>query len=273
MYERSAPGWFSKVNGFEVDHHALPDEIMEHAGEFYAHNGIEWHRQDGPNEDIFNTRVARGYPIAAWSVDEDGLVHQYNDFRVADWHGDSVSHYSFGIEHQGFTGTPCTERQLDASAALCAAIIEVTEDLWGEEIPLVKVPRISLSNYKTAQGFWDHNDVDNGPLNEGSHTDRLEGRSWADQLAKIGDFLERQPRPAPTFHGTPLRLGMHAADVVRWKRRMAVKGLFDRTGANDGPLYGGAIELATRSLQERRGLPVTGVVDRETWESAWRASL
>jgi len=27
---------------------------------------------------------------------------------------------------------------------------------------------------------------------------------------------------------------------------MAVKGLFDRTGANDGPFYGGAIERATR---------------------------
>jgi len=29
---------------------------------------------------------------------------------------------------------------------------------------------------------------------------------------------------------------------------MAVKGLFDRTGANDGPFYGGAIERATRDF-------------------------
>src|SRR5262245_29306527 len=74
MYELSAPGWFSKVNGFEVTHHELPLDILEEGGTFIAHNGIEWHRQDGPNADIFNTRVDRGYPIAAWSVDEDGLV-------------------------------------------------------------------------------------------------------------------------------------------------------------------------------------------------------
>ncbi|HEY7281152.1 MAG TPA: peptidoglycan-binding domain-containing protein [Actinomycetota bacterium] len=269
MYELSSPGWFSNVNGVGVVHHALPADLMEHAGEFYGHHGIEWHRQDGPNEDIFGTRVARGYPIATWSVDDEGVVHQYNDLRVADWHGDSVSHYAFGVEHQGVTGTPCTTRQLDASAALCAAIIEVTEDLWGEEIPLVKVPRISLSNYKTAQGFWDHNDVDDGPLNENGHVDRLEGRSWADQLTKIGDFLQNQPPPIPTFHGTFLRLGVVAADVIRWKRRMAVKGLFARTDENDGPYYGPAIGRATRTFQQRSGLTVDGVVGPDTWGAAW----
>lgn len=91
--------------------------------------------------------------------------------------------------------------QLDASAALCAAIIEVTEDLAGETIPLVRVPRISLSKYRTAQGFWDHDDVDNGELNENSHTDRLEGRSWPEQLDKIGSSSGRFPGRRPRSTG------------------------------------------------------------------------
>lgn len=269
MYKLSAPGMFSEVNGVDVVHHELPDDLMEHAGEFFAHHGIEWHRQDGPNADIFNTQVARGFPIATWSVDEDGVVHQYNDFRVADWHGDSVSQYAFGIEHQGFAGTACTEAQLDASAALCAAIIEVTEDTWGAQIPLVKVPRISLSNYKTAQGFWDHDDVDNGPLNENGHVDKLEGRSWAEQLAKIGSFLEGHHRPAPEFPGTLLNKGVDAAEVVTWKKRMALQGLFARPSAHDGPHFGPAIERATRIFQERKGLHVDGVVGPDTWPAGF----
>ncbi|HXJ65598.1 MAG TPA: N-acetylmuramoyl-L-alanine amidase, partial [Actinomycetota bacterium] len=266
MYELSEPGRFSVVNGVKVQHHELPDSLMTHAGEFYGYHGIEWHRQDGPNADITGTQIARGYPIATWSVDEDGGVHQYNDFRVAVWHGDSVSHYAYGIEHQGFAGTPCTDQQLDSSAALCAAIIEMTENLRGETIPLTKVPRVSVGNYTGLRGFWDHDNVDNGPLNENGHTDKLEGRSWPDQLAKIGEFLDQQPQPAlPKFGGVLLKLGVDDATVVTWKRRMAAAGLFSLRDANDGPHYGPMIERATKTFQTQSGVDVDGVVGPDTW--------
>jgi peptidoglycan hydrolase-like protein with peptidoglycan-binding domain len=267
-YKLSAPGWFSNVNGFSVNKHALPSSIMDHAGEFFGHHGIEWHRQQGTNDDIYQTEVARGYPIATWSVGDGGEIFQYNDFRIADWHGDSVSHYAFGIEHQGFTGTPCPDKQLDASAALCAAIVEVTEDLWGDVIPLTKVPRVSVSNYTTVKGFWDHTDVDNGPLNENGHSDHLEGRSWGTQLKKIGSFLV-PAKPAPTFHGTLLKVGVEAPDVIVWKRRMAARGLFSKRDTNDGPHYGKSIEQATKVFQARKKLTEDGVVGPKTWNAAW----
>src|SRR3954447_7139496 len=242
MYELLKAGWFKKVNGVAVVVNELPDELMEHAGHFSAHHGIEWHRQDGPNADISGTQIARGFPIATWSVDEQGVVHQYNDFRTCVWHGDSVSQYAFGIEHQGFAGTPCNAVQLDASAALCAAIVEVSAALYGETIPLEKAPRVSLGNYQTVRGFWDHDDVDNGPLNEKGHVDKLEGRSWADQLAKIGSFLQQEQNPAPPFPGTLLKLGVEDASVITWKRRLATKNMFTLRDANDGPHYGAMIE-------------------------------
>lgn len=269
MYKLKAPGWFDEVNGIQVVHHALPDDFMAHAGDFFAHHGIEFHVQAGFGQDIFNTQIARGFPIATWNVDDLGVVRQYNDARLADWHGDSVSHYAFGIEHTGDGVSALKPKQLDASAALCAAIIEWTEDAFGETIPLVKVPRISVSNYQTAKGFWDHTDVDDGPLNENHHVDRLLGCSWDEQLAKVGVFLDKHPRPAPQFHGVLLTAGLDAADVIVWKRRMSVKGLFKRGDANDGPHFGSAIERATREFQKRRALPVDGIVGPKTWAAAW----
>jgi peptidoglycan hydrolase-like protein with peptidoglycan-binding domain len=269
MYKLSEPGWFSEVNGLSVLHHELPENILEHAGRFNAHHGIEFHVQAGTGRDIFQTEVERGFPIATWNVDDLGQVRQYLDFRLAAWHGDSVSQYAFGIEHTGTGLVALKPKQLDASAALCAAIIEMTGAVFGETIPLLKVPRVSVENFKTVHGFWDHDDVDNGPLNENGHTDHLIGRTWAAQLTKIGDFLKRRPVVAPVFHGTLLRLGVDAPDVIVWKKRMAVKGLFALDTENDGPNYGTVIERSTEAFQTRKGLAVDGIVGPQTWEAAW----
>ena len=271
MYKLAKPGWFSEVNGVKVVAHDLGTipGFMEHAGHFVAHHGIEWHRQQGDAADIFNTEKARGYPIATWSVGNAGEIHQYNHWDYADWHGDSPSQYAFGIEHAGFTGTPCPAKQLDSSAALCAAIVEMTHEHFGETIPLVHVPRISIGNYRSAKGFWDHDDVDNGPLNENGHTDHLEGRNWTEQLAVIGKLLAKKPAAVPTFHGTLLSLGVTAPDVLVWKKRMGVKGFFELKSSNSGPHYGNAIEHSTVLFQRRAGVADDGVVGPKTWEAAW----
>lgn len=268
-YTLSSPGWFDKVNGFKVVRLPLPASLMSHAGDFYGHHGIEIHRQQGPNGDITSTQLARGYPIATWNVDDDGVIRQYNDCSICVWHGDSVSHYAFGIEHTGFTGTPFTDKQLVSSAALCAAIVEYTEDRWGDVIPLTKVPRVSVAGYTAVRGFWDHDNVDDGELNEGHHTDHLEGRSWPNFLKDVGHFLNLVPRPTPPFHGTLLKAGTDAVDVLAWKRRMHVKGLFRRTDLNDGPHYGPAIEKATKAFQAKKKLDIDGIVGSKTWGAAW----
>lgn len=268
-YKLSAPGWFSEVCGVPVRHHELPDELLGHGGAFFAHHGIEFHVQAGFGDDIWQTQVDRRYPIATWNVDDTGVVRQYADARMAAWHGDSVSQFAFGIEHTGDAVSPLGERQLDHSAALCAAIIEWTEDAFGETIPLKKQARISLANYRTARGFWDHTDVDNGPLNENGHTDHLIGRSWTAQLAKVGNYLKVVARPAPPFGGELLLLGADLADVVTWKRRMSAKGYFDLRDSSAGPHYGPAIERATRAFQQKRRLAEDGIVGPKTWAAAW----
>jgi hypothetical protein len=195
-----------------------------------------------------------------------GGIHQYNDFHYADWHGDSVSEYAFGVEHTGDGESALTVKQLDASAALFAAIVEMTKDIFGETIPLVKVPRVSVANYRIVKGFWDHTDVDNGPLNENGHVDHLIGRSWADQIAKIKGFLAAA---GPAFPGTLLRLGVDDPAVIVWKRRMAVKGFFNLRDSNNGPHFGSGIEAGTKHFQEKVKLPQDGVVGPKTWNAAW----
>lgn len=267
-YKLSSPGWFSEVNGVKVERVPLSWSMVEQAGDFYAHHGVEFHVQAGPGRDISGTQNDRGYPIANFNVDDLGVVRQYMDARLAAWHGDSVSHYAYGIEHTGDAIHALPLKQLNSSAALCAALVEWTEAAFGETIPLEKVSRVSLANYQTVRGFWDHNDVDNGPLNENGHTDHLIGRSWAKQLEKIASYL-RAPNPAPKFGGVLLQRGVDHADVITWKRRMASKGLFSRTDNGDGPHYGPAIERATVEFQRRRNLEDDGVVGPKTWNAAW----
>lgn len=266
-YELSEPGWFSRVNGVKVVHHRLSDSLMSHAGQFVAHHGIEWHRQQGDGNDISGTQVSRGYPICTFNIGNDGTVNQYNHmFEYAPWHGDSVSQYAYGIEHAGFTGKPCTTAQLRSSHALCAALVEVTQDRFGETIPFTWVTEVNVSNYQSVRGFWNHRAVERGPLNENGHSDLLEGESTSAFLRACKELLV----PAgPPFPGVVLKLGVDDASVVTWKRRMAVKDLFRLLGANDGPRYGVNIEAATKEFQRRRKLTQDGIVGPKTWEAAW----
>src|SRR5262245_61521116 len=127
-YKLSSPGWLSQVFGIKVVKVALSNTMVSHAGEFFAHHLIEHHRQQGDGGDILGTQNARGYPICNWNIANDGTIRQYLTFYRAAWHGDSVSHYAWGVEHAGFTGKPETEAQLRSSEALSAALIELTED-------------------------------------------------------------------------------------------------------------------------------------------------
>lgn len=269
MYKLTEPGWFDEVNGVNVVHHPLPDNFMEHAGTFQAHHGIEMHRQQGDSTDLSGTELARGYPIATFNIGNDGTINQYNHmFNYADWHGDSVSEYAYGIEHAGTTGRPFTPAQLKSSHALVAALIEITDDRFGEVIPVTWVPRVSVANYRTVKGIWNHKAVDSGPLNENNHQDLMEGQTTTAFCTSVKALLGAQSA-GPTFHGTLLKLGTDAPDVIVWKRRMGALGLFVIHGTNDGPYYGGVIESATKAFQKKRKLKQDGIVGPKTWEAAW----
>lgn len=269
-YKLSSAGWLAEVCGLKVVHVPLPDSFLRgHLESFTAHHGIETHVQGGTGRDITQTQIARGFPIACWNVDDLGTIRQYMSFHFVAWHGDSVSRYAWGVEHTGDGVHALTQKQLDASAALYAGLIELTRDAFGSEIPLVKIPRVSLSNYRDVRGIWDHTDVDNGELNENGHVDHLVGRSWPEQLKKIASLMQRHPPVAPKFHGKLLHLGVELPDVLVWKRRMAAKGLFPLRHANDGPHYGNVIEQATRDFQRRRGIHVDGIVGPQTWGEGW----
>jgi hypothetical protein len=272
-YKMAEPGWFEDVNGIRVVHHPLPDRqgdfALSDAGQFVAHHGIEWHRQQGDGNDISGTQISRGYPICTFSIGNDGTINQYcHMFEYAPWHGDSVSQYAYGIEHAGFTGKPATVGQLRSSHALCAALVEITEDRFGEVIPFVWVADVNVGNYRSVKGFWNHRAVQRGPLNETGHSDLLEGESTSAFLRATKALLVPQ-KPAPAFPGVLLKRGVTDAGVITWKRRMASKGLFTLLGQNDGPFFGAGIEDSTRRFQQRKRLDQDGIVGPKTWEAAW----
>jgi len=193
------------VNGREVIHRPLDLGFMAGAGSFNAHHGIEIHRQQGDSTDITSTQIARGYPIATFSIGNDGTIVQYNHmFAYAPWHGDSVSEYAYGIEHAGFTGNPFTAAQLRSSHALVAALIEITHNRFHETIPVQWVPAVTVGNYTTVKGIWNHTDVEDGPLNEEGHHDLLEGESKAEFSSAVNHLLNGE---TPTGgHGSPLSM-------------------------------------------------------------------
>ena len=271
-YKLSEPGWFATVNGIKVVRHPLPLDFMQHAGDFIAHHGIELHRQQGDGTDITGTQIDRGYPIAAFNIGNDGTICQYcHVFDFAPWHGDSVSEYAFGIEHAGFTGKPFTAAQLRSSHALSAALIEITEDRFGEIIPAIWVPSVTVSNYRTVKGFWNHKGVQDGPLNENGHHNLLEGESTAAYCKAVKALLPGAKKAPPFPKTLLLKEGVTDVHVIQWKRRMAAKHLFVLHNENDGPHYGNVIERATRAFQTQRKIAVDGIVGPETWAEGWAA--
>ncbi|MFE9105076.1 peptidoglycan-binding protein [Actinomadura geliboluensis] len=73
-----------------------------------------------------------------------------------------------------------------------------------------------------------------------------------------------QPPPAPA---DVLRVGSYGDAVVTWERQADGRGW--RIKNIDGS-FDEETAVACRALQAALGLPVTGQVDRATWEAAWR---
>lgn len=198
------PGFFASVNGFPVrTHRGL-------ATTFYTDGfpkAILWHYTAGCGDaDIFDVLKARGISVS-FCVGRDGTIVQFLPLDTAGWHAFSMSHFAVGIEHitKG-PGTDCllTDRQLEASAALSAAIIERTKTKHAFTIPTDKRPApVTMTNVQP--GFFDHRDGDPS-WNENGHTDHLFRWTWDKYLGAIEDILA----PAPTYEVTVFRKGQDA---------------------------------------------------------------
>lgn len=191
-------GWFSSVNGFRV--RKQPAD-MPHTSYGAGHpKGILWHYTAGCSDDIIGTLESNGYGGAAFNVGRDGLIHQYAPLDVATWHAREAGQYYVGIEHttKG-PGSECllTDGQLEASAALSAAVVERTFDRHGFRIPLSKLdPPVELHHWQP--GFLDHTDGPNAieaggadrTWNDAGHVDHLYRWSWDRYLGAVRSHLE-----------------------------------------------------------------------------------
>lgn len=77
----------------------------------------------------------------------------------------------------------------------------------------------------------------------------------------------------PPYPGYDLEPGMTNDDAVLvWQIEVLSDGAGDGTGDTEALTngdYGDLEEEACRDIQERAGLPVTGVVDEDTWDATW----
>ncbi|MFD0854572.1 peptidoglycan-binding protein [Actinomadura adrarensis] len=77
---------------------------------------------------------------------------------------------------------------------------------------------------------------------------------------------------APPFQGRLLQRRRpieYGDDVEMWQKRMDERG-WEITV--DGK-YGPQSEAKCKAFQQEKGLPATGVVDKETWEKTWTAPI
>ncbi len=73
----------------------------------------------------------------------------------------------------------------------------------------------------------------------------------------------------PPFAGRMLTVGMSGDDVRRWQSRMRDRGWHLAVSGR----YDSASESICEAFQKDKHLPVTGHVDRQTWDATWSAPV
>jgi hypothetical protein len=180
MYKQRI-GWFGNANGVRVHRHA----VDSHGGSWESGrpNGVVFHYTVGCNDDISGALISRGISCH-FSVGRTGIIYQYVSVRNEAWHADNANGNYIGIEHAAYPGTcELTDKQLDASAKLVAALREYYERQRGFSWPLVKISGPDL-----VAGFHDHRDGDGHLWNYNGHTDHLYKWSWKKYLDKIRSY-------------------------------------------------------------------------------------
>ncbi len=92
--------------------------------------------------------------------------------------------------------------------------------------------------------------------------------AWVKRGAPRPGGAPNPPEPHPSFPGRTLKQPpvMKGEDVRTWQRQMSDRGwAIDVDG-----LYGPGSSDVCKKFQKEKGLPVTGAVDRATWNAAWQ---
>ena len=179
-------GWFTSVNGRPVIKKPLSLSTTSWAKGFPV--GLLFHYTVGCNNDISATLESKNFG-ATFNVGRDGSIYQYRPLMKPSWHAFGASRFYMGVEHTSLgPGTTCrlTDVQLEASAALMAAIVEWTKKAKGFAIPIVKNPAPVDCTYPP--GFCDHRDGASC-WNQNVHTDHLFLWTWDEYLDRVSAYL------------------------------------------------------------------------------------
>lgn len=179
---RISRGWLEEVDGRAVTR----KPVAARGGTWPEARpiGIIFHYTAGCGSDLSGVFTDRGVS-AHFSVDRDGKIYQYVPLGKIAWHADNANSYYVGLEHTALPGRcDLTEPQLQASAALSAAIVQWAWQRRGVEIPLRKIQGPDL-----VPGFHDHADGDGTVWNISGHTDKLYLWSWDRYLSEVAQHL------------------------------------------------------------------------------------
>ena len=234
-YDVTPDGWFRTVNSFPVQ--VVDAEHLDHTSYIRGFpTGIIWHYTAGFHGDILSSMEARGYATAPFSIDrETGLIYQYLPLVTggAGWHAHEASRVYVGIEHEAFPPqTTATEKQLEVSAGLSAAVVEYVKHRWNFSIPLQHKPTQPPPNLPA--GFRNHKDGTAADWNPNLHGDGLLVWSWEKYLGRVSDYLQGKGDDEMAFEdwkqgcddqraGTPLRDDWNGDRKRGWRdaKRMA----------------------------------------------------
>ena len=179
MAYRLKRGFFTEVNGVPVTKRAHPNRTRGW-GTKLCGEGIVFHYTVGCQPDIYTTLSTRGISCH-FNVGLNGEIFQYVSLKDRAWHADNANDHYYGIEHAAFPGRcELTDKQLEVSAKLSAAIVEWAWRKYEYTIPLVHARGPAL-----VPGFKDHRDGDGVLWNFNRHTDHLYGWTWSRYLGRV----------------------------------------------------------------------------------------
>lgn len=204
---------------------------------------------------------------AHYTVDPEEIVQSVRENVVA-WHAPPNTS-SIGIELcDPQKGSPArwSDANHEAMLRLAADLVRQVATRW--KVPL---DRLTVAEVKAGKrGICGHVDVSKA-FGQTDHTDPGAGFPW-------GHFMDlvRGEEPVtvvykdgiPVFPGRVLRVTdpmMSGVDVRTWQAKLKLRGWAITV---DG-IYGKQSNKVCAGYQEATNLPVTGKVDRATWDMTW----
>ena len=133
-----------------------------------------------------------------------------------------------------------------------------TNNRWTNHVGIVTAVR--GNEIETIEGNTSINSDDNGGA--------VMRRRRSSHIVGYGrpKYTEIDETPAEPEHRPTLKRGSRGDYVKAWQAYLISCGISCGKAGADGD-YGRATENAVRTYQARLGLPVTGVIDRDDWES------